>query len=38
MESEPYEALPSSNFRFTLYASGEYARMLESEWGGDGAA
>jgi hypothetical protein len=38
MESEPYEARPSSNFRFTLYASGEYARMLESEWGGDGAA
>jgi hypothetical protein len=38
MESEPYETLPSANFRFTLYASGEYSRMLESEWGGDGAA
>ena len=38
MESEPYAALPSSNFRFTLYASGEYARILESEWGSDGAA
>src|ERR1035437_2136084 len=37
MESEPYESLPSTNFRFILYASGEYSRMLESQWGGDAA-
>jgi hypothetical protein len=36
MESEPYETLPPANFRFVLYASGEYSRMLESEWGDDG--
>jgi hypothetical protein len=38
MESEPYETLSSANFRFTLYASGEYSRLLESEWGGDEGA
>jgi hypothetical protein len=37
MESEPYESLSPANFRFKLYASGEYSRMLESEWGGDAA-
>ena len=37
MESETYEALPTANFRFQLYASGEYSRMLETEWGGDAA-
>jgi len=37
MESEPYETLSSANFRFTLYASGEYSRLLESEWGDDAA-
>ena len=37
MESEPYDVLPQSNFRFALYASGEYSRLLESEWGGDAA-
>jgi hypothetical protein len=37
MESEPHETLPSANFRFALYASGEYSRMLESEWGSDTA-
>jgi hypothetical protein len=37
MESEPYDVLASSNFRFALYASGEYSRMLESEWGDDAA-
>lgn len=37
MESEPHESLSHSNFRFTLYASGEYSRMLESEWGSDTA-
>jgi hypothetical protein len=33
MEMESYQSLPASNFRFALYASGEYSRMLESEWG-----
>jgi hypothetical protein len=35
MESEPYQGLSPANFRFALFASGEYSRMLESEWGGD---
>jgi len=35
MESESYQSLHCANFRFALYASGEYSRMLESEWGGD---
>jgi hypothetical protein len=34
MESEQYRSLPAENFRFDLYASGEYSRLLESEWGG----
>jgi hypothetical protein len=33
LETEPCQILPTSNFRFALYASGEYSRMLESEWG-----
>src|SRR5579883_952790 len=33
MESEPYRTITAANFRFPLYASGEYSRMLESEWG-----
>lgn len=33
MESQPYLALASGNFRFELYASGEYSKMLETEWG-----
>ena len=37
MESEPHQSLPAANFRFALYASGEYSRMLETEWGGDAA-
>jgi hypothetical protein len=32
MDSEPHPAVGPSNFRFDLYASGEYSRMLESEW------
>ena len=32
MESDPYCSISSLNFRFDLYASGEYSRMLESEW------
>ena len=34
MESQPHLIVNSSNFRFDLYASGEYSRMLETEWGG----
>ena len=37
MESDSYQSLPPANFRFALYASGEYSRMLETEWGADGA-
>ena len=33
MESEPHRAIGPRNFRFDLYASGEYSRMLETEWG-----
>jgi hypothetical protein len=33
MESEPHCTLSPANFPFALYASGEYSRMLESEWG-----
>jgi hypothetical protein len=35
MEAQPHLALASANFRFDLYASGEYSRMLETEWGGE---
>jgi len=33
MESEPHCTIRPENFPFALYASGEYSRMLESEWG-----
>lgn len=33
LESQPYSAATARNFRFDLYASGEYSRLLESEWG-----
>jgi hypothetical protein len=32
MDSQPHEILIERNFRFSLYASGEYSRLLESEW------
>jgi hypothetical protein len=32
MESQAYRVIHSSNFHFELYASGEYSRMLESQW------
>jgi hypothetical protein len=32
MELEPYRAVDASRFQFALYASGEYSRMLESQW------
>jgi hypothetical protein len=35
MESQPHEKIASTNFRFDLYASGEYSRMLEAQWEGD---
>ncbi|MBZ5626008.1 MAG: hypothetical protein LAQ69_46065 [Acidobacteriia bacterium] len=33
MESQAHCKIVSKNFRFELYASGEYSRILESEWG-----
>lgn len=30
--TEPFLTLDPANFRFDLYASGEYSRMLEREW------
>lgn len=35
MESEPHDSITSANFKFELYASGEYSRLLESEWGSE---
>jgi len=35
MESQPHASIGEANFRFELYASGEYSRMLETEWGAD---
>jgi hypothetical protein len=32
MDSRPYRTVASANFQFILYASGEYSRLLESEW------
>jgi hypothetical protein len=32
LDSQPHRTVASANFRFALYASGEYSRMLESEW------
>ncbi len=32
MESEPHRVAAPKNFRFDLYASGEYAKMLSTEW------
>lgn len=34
MEAQAHREISASNFRFQLYASGEYSRMLENEWGG----
>jgi hypothetical protein len=33
MESQPHRMIAARNFRFELYASAEYSRMLETEWG-----
>ena len=32
---EPHCLITARNFHFDLYASGEYSRLLESEWGAD---
>jgi hypothetical protein len=32
MEAEPHRLASEKDFRFELYASGEYAKLLESEW------
>jgi hypothetical protein len=37
MESAQHRVVAGRNFRFELYASGEYAKMLETEWGRDEA-
>lgn len=34
LESEPHCLITAANFRFDLYASGEYSRLLESQWDG----
>ncbi len=33
-EAEPHRTASEREFRFELYASGEYAKLLESEWSG----
>jgi hypothetical protein len=32
MDDQPHCVLSTANFRFELYASGEYSKMLENEW------
>jgi hypothetical protein len=33
MELQPFRNISHENFRFDLYASGEYSRLLEQQWG-----
>jgi len=33
MDSQPHRTIDTTHFHFELYASGEYSRMLESQWG-----
>jgi hypothetical protein len=33
MQLEPFREITAANFRFDLYASGEYTKMLENQWG-----
>jgi hypothetical protein len=33
MELRPFLKISAENFRFDLYASGEYSRLLEQQWG-----
>ena len=35
MQLEPHRILDARQFRFALYASGEYSRLLESQWEGE---
>jgi hypothetical protein len=35
MDSQPQRTAASPSFHFDLYASGEYSRMLETEWAAD---
>jgi hypothetical protein len=35
MELEQHRVITAQNFHFTLYASGEYSRILETQWGGE---
>jgi hypothetical protein len=35
MDSQPYHVVASANYRFDLYASGEYSHLLETEWAAD---
>ena len=35
LDSQPHGAVASASFHFDLYASGEYSRLLESEWAAD---
>ena len=35
MESQHHGSIAATNFRFDLYASGEYSRMLETQWAGE---
>jgi hypothetical protein len=34
IDAEPHRAIGGKNFQFPLYASGEYTKMLETEWSG----
>ncbi|PWU10316.1 MAG: hypothetical protein C5B51_04550 [Terriglobia bacterium] len=34
MELQSHRVITPGNFRFDLYASGEYTRLLEAQWGG----
>lgn len=34
LEFQPHCIITAANFRFDLYASGEYSRLLESQWDG----
>jgi len=35
MESQSHGAIAAANFRFELYASGEYMQLLERQWEGE---
>ncbi|MGA3236859.1 MAG: hypothetical protein ABSG03_11180 [Bryobacteraceae bacterium] len=34
IDAEPHRAIDGKSFQFELYASGEYTKMLETEWSG----